>query len=50
MILKKLSESEGFARFGVIESSRNTDPNYEIDEIVLPEGYKTVKEERDKPL
>lgn len=40
--IKKLSESEGFARFGIIESFRNDDPNYKIDEIVLPEGYETL--------
>ena len=40
--IKKLSESEGFVRFGIIESFRNDDPNYKIDEIVLPEGYETL--------
>ena len=42
--IKKLSESEGFERFGIIKSTRNRDVDNEIDEIVLPEGYKTVKE------
>ena len=40
--IKKLSESEGFVRFGIIESFRNDDANNEIDEIVLPEGYETL--------
>jgi hypothetical protein len=40
--IKKLSESEGFARFGIIESFRNKDAENEIDEIVLPEGYETI--------
>ena len=47
--IKKLSESEGFERFGIIKSTRNREVDNEIDEIVLPEGYKTVKE-RDKLL
>ena len=40
--IKKLSESEGFARFGIIESFRNKDAENKIDEIVLPEGYETL--------
>ena len=40
--IKKLSESEGFARFGIIESFRNKDSDNEIDEIVLPEGYTSI--------
>ena len=40
--IKKLSESEGFARFGIIESFRNKDADNEIDEIVLPEGYEPI--------
>lgn len=40
--IKKLSESEGFARFGIVESFRNEDPNYEINEIVVPKGYETL--------
>ena len=40
--IKKLSESENFVRFGVIESFRNKDADNEIDEIVLPEGYETL--------
>ena len=40
--IKKLSESENFVRFGVIESFRNKDSDNEIDEIVLPEGYETL--------
>ena len=42
--IKKLSETEGFERFGIIKSTRNRDIDNKIDEIVLPEGYKTVKE------
>ncbi|MBC8429226.1 MAG: hypothetical protein H8D95_01420 [Candidatus Endolissoclinum sp.] len=44
--IKKLSESEGFARFGIIESFRNKDADNEIDEIVLPEGYETLDRTR----
>ena len=40
--IKKLSESENFVRFGVIESFRNKDADNEIDDIVLPEGYETL--------
>ena len=40
--IKKLSESENFVRFGVIESFRNKDADNEIDNIVLPEGYETL--------
>ena len=40
--IKKLSESENFVRFGVIESFRNKDADNEIDEIVLPEGYESI--------
>ena len=40
--IKKLSESEGFERFGIIKSFRNKDADNEIDEIVLPEGYERI--------
>ena len=37
--IKKLSESENFERFVIVKSFRNKDPEKEIDDIVLPEGY-----------
>ena len=40
--IKKLSEAEKFERFVVIKSFRNTNPENEIDEIVLPSGYEGV--------
>ena len=40
--IKKLSEAEKFERFVVIKSFRNTNPENEIDEIVLPAGYEGV--------
>ena len=44
--IKKLSESEGFERFGIIKSTRNREVDNEIDEIVLPEGYETLDRTR----
>ena len=40
--IKKLSEAEKFERFVIIKSFRNTNPENEIDEIVLPSGYEGV--------
>ena len=40
--IKKLSEAEKFERFVIIKSFRNTNPENEIDEIVLPAGYEGV--------
>jgi len=40
--IKKLSEAEKFEKFVVIKSFRNTNPENEIDEIVLPSGYEGV--------
>ena len=40
--IKKLSEAEKFEKFVVIKSFRNTNPENEVDEIVLPSGYEGV--------